>query len=109
MDKDKNNNRRKRKEEAEDILGMIRARQESADEYESPYTPSTNPYELRNFLSSFKKDETMPNVEDSPAYALGYEDGETQGYRKGHREGYQKLYPIVETIYRLTKREVEDY
>ena len=66
---DKNN--RKKKEESEDILGMIRKRQEQPDTDESSNS------KLREFLNNLDQDDFGHDFDysDAPIYKLGYEDG----------------------------------
>ena len=61
------------KEESEDILDMIRARQEQS--------PSNDSGKLREFLANLKGEGTVEeDYSDSPIYKMGWEDGETAGY-----------------------------
>ena len=67
---DKNN--RKKKEESQDILGMIRARQEQGASKDSS--------KLRKFLNNLDKDTCEEDYTETPIYQIGYEDGETMGF-----------------------------
>lgn len=66
------NNNRKKKEESQDILGMIRARQEQG--------PSNDSSKLREFLNNLPEGTTDEDYSDTPIYQMGWEDGETAGY-----------------------------
>lgn len=76
-----NYNRKPKKSRAEDILGMIRARQENAI---FPKVESDNS-KLREFLEnlekppefdhSFKIDRPMEELEQTPLYRMGFEAG----------------------------------
>ena len=68
----KNENNRKKKEESQDILGMIRARQEQG--------PSNDSSKLRDFLNNLDKDTCEQDYLETPIYKMGWEDGETAGY-----------------------------
>lgn len=68
MDKKNDKNNRKKKEESEDILGMIRKRQEQND------TNYSSGSKLREFLENIDSDSTV-DYSDTPIYKLGYEDG----------------------------------
>ena len=70
MKKDNNRNRRKKTEESEDILSMIRKRQEQRANEGPP-----NNSKLRQFLEGLDTDEVEMDYTDSPIYKLGYEDG----------------------------------
>lgn len=67
---DKNNS--KKKNESQDILGMIRARQEQG--------ASNDSSKLREFLSNLPEGTTDEDYSDTPIYQIGFEDGETAGY-----------------------------
>ena len=67
---DKNN--RKKKEESQDILGMIRARQEQDNAGSSS--------KLREFLNNLDKGTCEEDYTETPIYKIGFEDGETAGY-----------------------------
>lgn len=67
---DKNNS--KKKNESQDILGMIRARQEQG--------ASNDSSKLREFLSNLPEGTTDEDYSDTPIYQMGWEDGETAGY-----------------------------
>ena len=75
---DKNNGKRnnRKKKESEDILGMIRKRQEEKDE--GYYANQQS--KLRDFLKNLDKDTCEQDYSETPIYKLGYEDGETAGY-----------------------------
>ena len=77
MDKnDKNNRRKKPSEESQDILGMIRKRQEEKDE--GYYANQQS--KLRDFLKNLDKDTCEQDYSETPIYQMGWEDGETAGY-----------------------------
>jgi flagellar biosynthesis/type III secretory pathway protein FliH len=65
-------NNRKRKNESQDILGMIRARQEQG--------ASNDSSKLRDFLNNLDKDTCEEDYTETPIYQMGFEDGETAGY-----------------------------
>lgn len=89
---DKNN--RKKKSESQDILGMIRARQEKKDEayYEGESS------RLRDFLNNLDKDTCEQDYSETPIYKLGHEDGYSDGYDKGYGDAYYELFKVLKAI-----------
>ena len=85
---DKNN--RKKKEESEDILGMIRKRQEQND------TNYSSGSKLREFLENIDSDSTV-DYSDTPIYKLGYEDG----FDEAEEMFSQKMRDVRRTIKNL--------
>lgn len=82
---DKNNGKRnnpKKKEESQDILGMIRARQEQVN-------GSTS--KLREFLDNLDKDTCEEDYTETPIYQMGWEDGETAGYELASQKFQNEL------------------
>lgn len=67
----KNNNRKKKNEESQNILDMIRANQEQG---------SGSTSKLREFLNNLPEGTTDEDYSDTPIYQMGWEDGETAGY-----------------------------
>ena len=61
-------NNRKKKEESQDVLGMIRARQEQQN------TDESSNMKLRDFLNNLDKEEMEIDYRESPLYKMGYED-----------------------------------
>jgi hypothetical protein len=94
MDKnnDKHNNRKKK--ESEDILGMIRKRQEEKDE--GYYANQQS--KLRDFLNNLDKDTCEQDYSETPIYKLGHEDGYSDGYDKGYGDAHFELFKILKAI-----------
>ena len=67
MDKDKNN--RKKKQESNDILGMIRKHQQQPEVGRDPHA------NLRKFLSNLDDGVCEEEYTEAPLYKLGYDDG----------------------------------
>ena len=62
-------NNRKKKEESQDVLGMIRARQEQQN------TDESSNMKLRDFLNNLDKEEMEIDYRESQLYQMGKEDG----------------------------------
>lgn len=94
MDKDKNNrNRKKTNEDAEDILGMIRKRQEQPD------TDESSGSKLRDFLNNLHDEGTVEeNYSETPIYRMGFSDGQQEGYDKGYNDAYYELFSVLKAI-----------
>lgn len=103
MDKDKNNRNRKKKLESEDILGMIRKRQEEKDE--GYYANQQG--KLRDFLNNLDKDTCEQDYSETPIYKLGHEDGYNDGYDKGYGDAYYELFKVLKAIETLIEPHVE--
>lgn len=94
---DKNNgkrNNRKKKEESQDILGMIRKRQENKDE--SYYQVEQS--KLRDFLNNLDKDTCEQDYSDTPIYKLGHEDGYSDGYDRGFGDAHFELFKVLKAV-----------
>ena len=78
----KNNNRKKPQSKSQDILGMIRARQEQ---------PETSNSKLRDFLNNLDKDTCEEDYTETPIYKMGWEDGETAGYEIASQRFQEEL------------------
>lgn len=98
---DKNNGKRnnRKKKESEDILGMIRARQEQG--------ASTDSSKLRDFLNNLDKDTCEQDYSETPIYKLGHEDGYTDGYDKGYGDAYFELFKVLKAIETIIEPHVE--
>lgn len=68
MINDKNNRRKNPSQESEDLLGMIRKRQEQSDTDESSNS------KLREFLNNLPEETCELDYRESPLYKMGYED-----------------------------------
>jgi flagellar biosynthesis/type III secretory pathway protein FliH len=84
----------KKQEESNDILSMIRARQEGTGDYK----PSTDSTKLREFLNNLDKETCEEDYKDTPIYKLGHEDGYELGYSDGYQEAYYELFKVLKAI-----------
>jgi hypothetical protein len=98
---DKNNGKRnnRKKKESEDILGMIRKRQER--------NPSTDSSKLRDFLNNLDKDTCEQDYSNTPIYKLGWEDGHDVGHQQGYSEAYYELFKVLKAIETVIQPHVE--
>jgi hypothetical protein len=101
MDKNKNNDKRNnsKKKDAEDILGMIRKRQE--------HNPSTDNSKLREFLNNIDEYTCEQDYSDTPIYKLGHEDGYSDGYDKGYGDAYYELFSVLKAIETVIQPHIE--
>ena len=89
-----------KKEESQDILEMIRARQEKSHVGDGT--------KLREFLASLKDDGTIEeDFTETPIYRLGHADGVNQGYDEGYRDAYYELFNVLKAIETVIKPHVE--
>ena len=96
------NNRKKK--ESEDILGMIRKRQEEKDE--GYYANQQS--KLRDFLKNLDKDTCEQDYSETPIYKLGHEDGYSDGYDKGYGDAYFELFKVLKAIETIIEPHVEN-
>ena len=107
MDK-KNND--KKKEESQDILGMIRARQEENNiEAEGiPVGTAQTNKNLRAFLDKLNADDTIDaDYSNTPIFKMGHEDGYQEGHDDGYSEAYSELYAVLKAIETVIKPHIK--
>ena len=105
---DKNN--RKKKEEPQDILSMIRARHEENNiEAEGiPVGTAQTNKSLRAFLDKLKADDTIDtDYSNTPIFKMGHEDGYQEGHDDGYSEAYSELYAVLKAIETVIKPHIK--
>ena len=96
MKNNQNNRRKTQSERAEDILGMIRARNQEVKEGGSN--------KLREILNTIHyEDETVEDYTTTPIYELGFEDGWNGGYDIARQEFRQELSSLKVVLDSLIK------
>lgn len=105
---DKNN--RKKKEEPQDILSMIRARQEENNiEAEGiPVGTAQTNKSLKAFLDKLNADDTIDaDYSNTPIFKMGHEDGYQEGHDDGYNEAYSELYAVLKAIETVIKPHIK--
>ena len=106
---DKKNNDKKKKQ-ADDMLGMIRARQEENNiEAEGiPVGTAQTNKSLRAFLDKLKADDTIDtDYSNTPIFKMGHEDGYQEGHDDGYSEAYSELYAVLKAIETVIKPHIK--
>ena len=104
---DNTNSPKEGKGRADDILSMIRSRNNPNIDYQLPDPPKkVESKKLREILNKIsEEDPEVPDYWDTPIYKMGYDEGFIDGEKDGWNQATKHYYETLDAIKVLIKRE----
>lgn len=102
---DNTNSPKEGKGRADDILSMIRSRNNPNIDYDAP-PKKVESKKLREILNKIsEEDPEVPDYWDTPIYKMGYDEGFSDGEKDGWNQATKHYYETLDAIKVLIKRE----